>query len=173
MSRKEKKEKRLASLLCRFLGSGILIFVIALFFPITVPEWMGYQIYNVVSGSMEPQIPIGSAVYVKPALGRDIEEGEIVAFMSGGEPVIHRVIENHVVEGELITKGDANETEDLAPVPYTQVIGRVTKHIPAVGQMMMVWSSNLGKILLLCLALSGALFNIVAGRLQNRDDSRS
>ena len=166
MAKKKKQGRRLAALFCRLLGTAILVFVIAMFLPITVPQWMGYQIYNIVSGSMEPTIPIGSVVYVQPVLGRDIEENDIVAFMSGGEPVVHRVIENHTVEGELITKGDANETEDLVPIPYTQVIGIVTKHFPAVGQMMMVWSSNVGKTLLLCLALSGALFNIVAGRLR-------
>jgi len=164
MSRPDKKG-RAAAVICRIIGTLILVFVILTFLPVTVPRWMGYEVYGVVSGSMEPMIPVGSIVYVKPAEGEDISVGEVIAYSGGGAPIVHRVIENHPDEKELITKGDANDTKDLTPIPYQQVIGRVTKHFPVIGNLLMVWSGSLGKILLLCLAVSGALFNIIAGRL--------
>ncbi len=64
----------------------------------------------------------------------------------------------------LFTKGDANEQEDLNETDYDAVIGRVVKHLPIPGLLTMILSVNTGKVLLLILALSGALINILAGR---------
>ena len=51
--------------LCNIAGTLILLSVIASCLPVTVPRFMGYEIYNVVSGSMEPAIPTGSLVYIR------------------------------------------------------------------------------------------------------------
>ena len=56
----------MAAVICRLLGCIILIVVIGALLPITLPHYMGYEIFNVVSGSMEPDIPVGSIIYVKP-----------------------------------------------------------------------------------------------------------
>ena len=37
-------------------------------------------------------------------------------------------------QGEFITRGDANEKEDIAPVPYGSLIGVVTSHFPVLGK---------------------------------------
>jgi signal peptidase I len=50
---------------CSLIGTLMLLVVIAAALPLTVPNFMGYDVYNVVSGSMEPTIPIGSIIYVK------------------------------------------------------------------------------------------------------------
>ena len=39
---------------CSLVGTLMLLTVIAAALPLTVPQYMGYQIYDVVSGSMEP-----------------------------------------------------------------------------------------------------------------------
>ena len=49
-------------ILCNILGTLILLSVIAAFLPLTVPRFMGYDIYEVVSGSMEPEIAVGSVI---------------------------------------------------------------------------------------------------------------
>ena len=51
--------------LCSVIGTLMLLVVIAAALPLTVPNFMGYEIYNVVSGSMEPTVPVGSIIYVK------------------------------------------------------------------------------------------------------------
>ena len=50
------KGGKLFPALCSVFGTLILLSVIAVFLPLTVPRLMGYEIYEVVSGSMEPEI---------------------------------------------------------------------------------------------------------------------
>lgn len=155
----------MAAVICRLFGSVILIVVIAALLPITLPHFMGYEVYNVISGSMEPEIPIGSAAYVKLAEPAYLEKGDIIAFYSEGEVIMHRVVKNFQLDGYLTTKGDANEQEDLGEVSYEKVIGKVVRHFPHLGQLMWILSSNVGKALMMTLALCGALLNILATRL--------
>ena len=157
----------MASAICHLFGTIILIAVIAALLPLTVPHFMGYEIYNVVSGSMEPEIPVGSIAYVQPAEPALLEEGDVIAFMRDGSVVMHRVVGNHQVDGYLTTKGDANEMEDLNELYYEDVIGLVVKHYPMLGQVMMIYTSTMGKLLMLCLAVCGALLHVLAGRFRN------
>ena len=164
-----RKGGNLIPALCAILGTLIILFVIAVAAPLTVPRLLGYEIYNVVSGSMEPEIPVGSAVYVKSVSPTELQPGEIIAFRDEGSTVTHRVVENHVFAGEVITKGDANEIEDFEPVVYPDIIGLVEHHIPVVGNFMMLLSGTMGKVYLLCLALCGAMFNILGARLRENN----
>lgn len=167
MNQKHKNKRgRMASVICRLFGWIILLGVIAALIPVTVPHFMGYEIYNVISGSMEPEIPVGSIAYVKPVDPVTIEEGDIILYVTEGAEILHRVVSNHKLEGYLITKGDANEEEDIKEVRYASVRGLVEKHYPVVGQMMMILANTLGKVLLLCLALCGVLLNVLAGRMR-------
>ena len=43
----------------------LLLAVMAVALPFSVPKLFGYQIYNVLTQSMEPAMPVGSAIYVK------------------------------------------------------------------------------------------------------------
>ena len=167
MSHNEKKRRgRMASVICRLFGWIMLLGVIAALVPVTVPRFMGYEIYNVVSGSMEPEMPVGSIAYVKVIDPVMLEDGEIAAYATEGSVIMHRVVSNHKVEGYLITKGDANEDEDIKEVQYANVRGRVVKYYPVIGQLMMLLANTLGKVLLLCLALCGVLLNVIAGRMR-------
>ena len=154
--------------LCNFLGTLILILVILTCLPLTVPRLLGYDIFDVVSGSMEPEIPVGSVVYVEQISPEKVEAGDVIAFWRDGTVVTHRVVENRFVVGEYITKGDANEAEDINPTRYDDLVGRVKLHIPVIGALMTLLASNVGKIYMLCLAACGVMFNILAGRIRDR-----
>lgn len=54
---------------------------------------------------MDPAISVHSVVLVQPAAPEKLQPGEIVSYRSGSSVVIHRLVENHIVEGELVTKG--------------------------------------------------------------------
>lgn len=210
--------------LCSVFGTLILVSVIAVCIPITVPKLMGYEIYNVVSGSMEPEIPIGSAIYVKAAAPEDVQEGDVIAFWRGypqesgmdgmmpdegvsmageagqdgfsgsgakdglggmapgsgeeadsmlfeteGAVVCHRVVRNQIVEGWFETKGDANEQADMNKIPYDDLIGRVTYHIPVLGGLMALLTGTIGKMYMVCFAACGAMLNMLAGRMRERN----
>ena len=169
--RSKKRGGKFFPALCNILGTLLLLLVIVLLLPLGLPKLMGYEVYNVVSGSMEPTIPVGSMIIVKPMQGSEIAEKDIIVFHTSEEAVVtHRVMENHVVEGEFITKGDANDAEDLTTVLYANLIGRVTKHIPKLGDIMTHITTPLGRVYLVGVALCGLLFNILAGRLRMEKD---
>ena len=50
--------KKIIALLCNVLGTLILVLVIGLSFAATLPRLLGYEIYHIVTGSMEPEIPV-------------------------------------------------------------------------------------------------------------------
>ncbi len=154
--------------LFRVLGTLILLSVILTAIPLTIPSMMGYQMFHVKTGSMAPAIPADSVVYVKPADALDVKEGDVIAFYRGKDTIIHRVVENRFVTGEFVTKGDANEQPDLDLTHYRYFIGTVRFSIPVIGALMVVYASNVGKIYVLCFAVSGALFHVLANKMQDQ-----
>lgn len=166
--RSDRKGGGLIPALCNIVGTLILLAVIAASLAVTLPRFMGYGIYNVVSGSMEPEIPVGSVIYVEEAKPETIQPKEVIAFQSGDSVIAHRVVENQVVEGEFTTKGDANAENDMQPVGYPALIGRVTAHYPLLGSIMELYTSKIGKAYIICFAACGAMFNILAGQIRAR-----
>lgn len=160
--------RKLVSVLCNVSGTLILLLVIALCLPMVLPKVLDYEVYHVVSGSMEPEIPVGSAVYVKEVPPEEMAQGDVAAFWSGGSVIVHRVVENQSVEGQFVTKGDANAGEDVRKTPYDALIGKVTHHVPLLGLVMSLLTSTVGKAYMLCFAACGAMFHLLAGRLRER-----
>lgn len=87
----------------------------------------------VLSGSMTPNIPVGSVVYVQKAHTYTI--GDVISFSNpAGITVTHRIVE--IVDNDGIfyrTKGDANRVADQELVPYTSVIGKNVFSLPYLG----------------------------------------
>ncbi|MCI9188368.1 MAG: signal peptidase I [Lachnospiraceae bacterium] len=162
----DKRGGKLLPALCNIFGILILLSVIFLYLPVTVAKLRGKEVYNVVSGSMAPEIPVGSVIYVEPAAPETIAEEEVIAFYSGSTVIAHRVVKNRAGEGEFITKGDANEENDMNPVKYAELVGRVSWHCPVMGGLLEVSTSAVGKVYIVCFAACGAMLNILAGRLR-------
>lgn len=160
--------RKVAAVLCTLFGTLILLVVILACLAAVVPRALGYEIYHIVSGSMEPEIPVGSVIYVDATLPEDMAAGDIIAFWRDDAVVAHRVVENRVIEGELITKGDANEQEDVSPAAYRDVIGRVAKHYPYIGAILVLFATTVGKVYVVCFAACGAMLNILGSRIRHR-----
>lgn len=102
---------------------------------------VGFQVFTVLSGSMEPTYHTGALIYVKEVDYRDIEAGQVITFMLDEDTVAtHRVVE--VVPDETDasilryrTKGDANDAEDGSLVHYKNVIGSPVFTIPYLGYL--------------------------------------
>lgn len=166
---KQHKGGKFIPALCNLLGILILLAIVASCLLIVVPQHSGYQVYHIISGSMTPEIPIGSIVYVEPTAPEDIQTDDIIAFQSGDSVITHRVVTNHLVEGEFTTKGDANPVEDEKRVNYQELIGKVVRHYPYMGELLVVYSSNVGKFYIVLFAACGAMLNVLASRLRARN----
>ncbi len=93
----------------------------------------------VQSGSMEPYLPVGSLVIIKPAL--EYRAGDVVTFGPDTKtqvPTTHRIVEARSEAGAQVftTKGDANEEADPEPVARQDIIGKVIAHVPVVGYLL-------------------------------------
>lgn len=145
----------------------IVIMVVMVFFLVKgkldkdgVPKIAGYQIYVVLSGSMNPTFDTGSVIAIKPVNPEEVVEGNIITFQEPGEQkriVTHRVLEVRKDKSgsSFITKGDANNVADIKPVPGENIIGKVSLWIPYAGYLMEFVKTKKG--LLLLLVLPGAL----------------
>ena len=167
-----KKGGRFLPAHCNIIGTLILMVVIATSVPLAVPTLLGYEVYNVTSGSMEPALPVGSVIYVQPADPATIQAGDIIAYHSDSTVITHRVVENRFVEGEFVTKGDANEREDFINTRYADLVGMVKYHIPYLGNYLMIYSKPITKIYLMLFAFCGVMFNILAGQLRRKAEDR-
>ena len=85
-------------------------------------EMFGYSIFEVATGSMEPNIGKNDIIIVKK--DNDYEVNDIVTFKSEGNYITHRIVD--INDSVFITKGDANNTSDK-PINRSEVIGRVIK----------------------------------------------
>ena len=157
---KQKKNKSLASAICSALGTLIIIILIIVCLPIAVPKFMGFEEFTVISGSMEPAIPVGSLVYVKETDAEDLKEGDVIAFygtdLKSDTIITHRIVSIDLGEDEITTKGDANEAQDFDPVSASNVIGVVKMHIPVLGYAALyisTWEGKMAMIALLLVAL--------------------
>lgn len=151
--------------LCGVLGGLLVAMVLALALVLAVPQVLGWELYGVVSGSMEPAIPVGSAVFVRPEGLGEVGLGSVIAFGRGGGVVTHRVVGVNE-DGLLITQGDANDTADLLPVGADELVGEVVAHVPVLGRVLLPLSSMAGKVALLALGIAGLLLRCVAVRLR-------
>ena len=98
---------------------------------------MGLRAYAVLSGSMEPNYPVGSLIFVKTVDPESIEEGDVITFrLSETLTATHRVIGIERDEDGALnfqTKGDANAAADARPVHEKNVIGEPVAAIPHLG----------------------------------------
>ena len=89
----------------------------------------GYTFFEVATGSMADTIQIGDAVVVE--LTKDVKENDIIVYKEDDDFITHRLIEINE-NGDFVTKGDANNTEDK-PISESQVLGKVIYIIPKLG----------------------------------------
>ena len=96
---------------------------------------IGYQVYTVISGSMEPKFSVGDLIYVKKVDVNSIEVGDDITFVLNEELVVatHRVVRVDAENQHFYTKGLANEVEDSEPVHFKNVIGVPQFSIPKLG----------------------------------------
>ncbi|MGI6095144.1 MAG: signal peptidase I [Lachnospiraceae bacterium] len=169
MSAGKRKKRSVVGRICGITGTLLIVAVILLCSLLVFPEIFGFHVYNVISGSMEPEIKVGSLIYVQETEPEGIEEKDVIAFFSSvedGSIITHRVVNNSVVSGTFTTKGDANSGEDPTPVPYDNFIGKVVLVLPCLGEVLTIMTSFYGKIGAASVILLGVVLNLIGSRLR-------
>ncbi len=104
---------------------------------IYVAPHLGWQVNAVLSGSMEPELKVGSLIVTRPVEPETIVVGDIIIFrpVSVGENMIaHRVTSiGHSSSLYFETKGDANYKPDPFTVPAQNLVGKVCFHAASWG----------------------------------------
>ena len=156
----------------KIIFNAVLVFVIGLviiaaynIFQLNIlnkkyPDFLGYTIFEIETGSMADTIQINDVILVK--ITKEVEQNDIITFEYNEDIITHRII-NKTEEG-LITKGDANNSTDK-PITIDNVIGKVIKIIPRLG----IWKKVLSEpkviaSIVITLVLFGAFFT-------NEDDT--
>ena len=116
-------------------------------------RFTGTSLYTVNSPSMRPSLAPGDVVGIRQVDPWDIEEGDVVAYLKDGVPVVHRVVAIRWVGYDVITRikqadgtfesvvtqrqprefvfrGDNNPADDAEVVQQSQIIGRQSLEVP-------------------------------------------
>jgi signal peptidase len=124
----------------RGLSWGLLGLVLALAAAlVVVPAVAGATPLTVLTSSMEPKLPPGTLIVVKPTPIDQIRIGSVLTYqIEPGTPAVisHRVIQrNSDSDGSVtfITKGDNNDQPDPKPVQEGQVRGTLWYSLPWIG----------------------------------------
>ncbi|WP_158861830.1 signal peptidase I [Leifsonia sp. AG29] len=115
---------------------GLVLFVAAV--AIVIPRAAGATPVTVLTTSMEPTLPPGTLIVIRPKPLSDIHVGDVMTYqIRSGDPAVisHRVvaITSSTTNGlTFTTKGDNNARAD-APVVPAQVRGVVWYSVPLIG----------------------------------------
>ena len=119
----------------------------------------------VLSGSMEPEIRTGGLVFTDTGR-RNPVPGDIITYQIHNSRITHRVVRK---EGTfLITKGDANDAEDLVPVSPEQVLGTVVFTVPFLGYLITFMKRKTICAILVLMIMQEFIFMVQNERTERR-----
>ncbi len=123
------------------LSTGMVVIAIVFAFLIAGIRILGFEVFGVLTGSMEPTYPTGSLIYVKDVDPADLRVNDVITFsISPNVIATHRIVE--IVPDEQYptivryrTKGDANKDVDASLVSAGNIIGKAMFAVPQLGYL--------------------------------------
>lgn len=111
-------------------------------------SFLGFRVYRIGSGSMEPTLKVNSFVLIKKSDKYEIDD--IVTYKKNNEYITHRIIE--INNNEIIAKGDANNTAD-DPINKNTIVGKVIFNLNVINFINYLFNKPLTWILLFIIGL--------------------
>lgn len=132
--------RTIARVLGRAVTAVITIAVLGLVALLVVlPRVSASQPLTVLSSSMEPTIPVGTTVFIRPVDATKIAVGDVITYQVAPgvrELITHRVLKvRDTSPVSFVTQGDNNGGPDLEAVPAGAVRGEVWFHVPYLGYL--------------------------------------
>ena len=137
--------------------------------PDKIPNFCGYKVLQVASGSMESVFGIGDVILIKEAKKEEINKGDIITFKKQ-EIITHRIIEMSKSNDTIYytTKGDSNNVEDDEKVKYEEIEGKYITKFVNVGHLISFLNTTEGFIVLISLPIIVITFTIFL-ELRNKE----
>ena len=150
-----------------------LLVVGALAVVVVLPRATHGTALTVLTGSMTPEIPVGSVVLVRPVDPGTLKVGDIATYQpKPGEPdyITHRItrIDTSTTSTAFTFKGDANRGADIEPVPAGAVRGKVWFHVPYLGAVRDGLHGRGGIALVAMLVCGGYAISQLSGAVRER-----
>ncbi|MDU5111469.1 MAG: signal peptidase I [Clostridium sp.] len=99
-----------------------------------IPTLFGNTYLNVLSESMVPEFKVNDLIIGNEVKNTEkIKVGDIITYRDNRVLVTHRVVEVINDGDAFITKGDANEEEDLNQIPKENIVSKYRFKIPYFG----------------------------------------
>jgi len=153
----------------------IVLIAVALAIFMVGLKLLGFQIYTVISGSMEPTYHVGSLIYVRKVDPSTLKEKDPITFELGDNTIAtHRIVEivpdeNNPQEYKFRTKGDANDDVDANLIEPDKVLGKAIFSIPLLGYLANYIQTSPGNIVAICIAVSLIIIVIIIDMLTEEE----
>ncbi|MBQ6897158.1 MAG: signal peptidase I [Oscillospiraceae bacterium] len=163
------------SKMLRIVSTAMLTVMIVLAFLLVGVKFLGFEVYTVLSGSMEPVYHTGSVIYVKDADADKLEEGDIITYsLSSNVTATHRIIELVTEDGDVKfrTKGDANNIADGSLVEKSQVIGKPVFSVPYLGFLAAYLQTKSGRFMAIAVCGLALLLTLIPDLLTDEEEDK-
>lgn len=180
---RNRRTARASIFAVRAIGQLLLLAIVTGIFAaaailLVVPRVTGADALTVLTGSMTPEIAVGSIVMVRPVDPSSLRVGDIATYRTeGGEEafITHRIVEidESTNPVSFTFKGDANRGPDLKPVSAEAIRGEVWFDVPYLGTVRDALQGGAGLTLLAALFVGALSIGLFAGAIRDhrRDEN--
>ncbi|WP_179298893.1 signal peptidase I [Evansella halocellulosilytica] len=138
------------------------------------PSIFGFQLLQVLTGSMEPHLNPGDIVVIKKDNG--IQVNDVITYKNPENIyVTHRVVDVVEKNNEILfqTRGDANNIVDQDFVSSDQLLGSYVFSIPKIGYIINIAKNPIGifllSMILIILLIFGTVKKIILRNHESND----
>lgn len=137
---------------------------------ILLSVWLsGLRLCVIQSGSMEPTIPTYSVCLVTTQVDYDdLSVGDIVVYtrQSDGKQIVHRIVD--ITDAGVVTRGDANQTDDGVSVMPDNLYAQYIAHIPCGGRVINAIRTPTGCAIIVTIVAILIAWNIIEDKRRDR-----
>ena len=136
--------------ICNVISGLLAVVLLALAGVLIVPYLMGYTELAVLTGSMQPTLPVGTLIYVKEVEPETLQVGDVVTYR---------------------LEGDANSDPDGA-ITFDRLVGKMDFYIPYLGYISLNIRTPIG-IMSICGALIFIILLAFIPEIFSKDEEES
>ena len=139
-------------------GALLALVLAAVTVLVVIPRATHGTALTVLTGSMTPDIPVGSVVIERPVDPGTLKVGDIATYQKApgvNEYITHRIIKIDTATNPatFTFKGDANRGPDITPVPAGAIRGKVWFHVPYLGSLRDSIGGPLGRVVVIAVVV--------------------